>query len=453
MATAVAEVLLTASVPAAGVEKTKSVSGSTSSPAEGEVGQLQKWDLATGLGLGAPLKEFYFPEAGPCLVAPFPASPSPSTGDAPVLVAAGIASANRKTGALNYYLPGKERPVHRFFGQDPPSALLVTPDGRSLVTGGERGRLAIWDIATGELIAVLEEAHFQRITVLRASLDAAILVSGSRDGTVKIWSWAQLMAGSREAEMVLAAHAGAVEDVFLGFGLGHNCRLLTAGADQTVRLFDLVDGQLLATLSFPVAIERVLMDCAETTVVAGGRDGCLYLVDLAADPQEIQERTTLVYDGEGAEATTTLSPGRYQLSGHAAAVTGIALSMDETLLVSGDREGNVIIWNLGSRQIIRRIRTEGQLLWLGLITKASLHVEMGVGRARLIVGQPQRTLTGSTPENRPLLCRPRAPPASIGMAPGTTEAPPAPEALPSLSGEQLRRSYAKLVDFVFSQQL
>ena len=42
--------------------------------------------------------------------------------------------------------------------------------------------------------------------------------------------------------------------------------------------------------------------------------------------------------------------------GHNAEITAIDSSFDGTLLVSGDRAGEVFIWDVGSRQVLRKIK-------------------------------------------------------------------------------------------------
>lgn len=44
--------------------------------------------------------------------------------------------------------------------------------------------------------------------------------------------------------------------------------------------------------------------------------------------------------------------------GHAAPITAINLSFDATLLISGDQSGELFIWDVGSRQVLRK--TKGQ---------------------------------------------------------------------------------------------
>jgi pre-rRNA-processing protein IPI3 len=44
--------------------------------------------------------------------------------------------------------------------------------------------------------------------------------------------------------------------------------------------------------------------------------------------------------------------------GHAAGVTAVNLSFDGTLLVSGDASGEVFVWDIGSRQVLRKLKEQ-----------------------------------------------------------------------------------------------
>jgi WD40 repeat protein len=70
------------------------------------------------------------------------------------------------------------------------SAVVFSPDGKTLATGSEDRTIKLWDVATGDELATLK-GHAGKVTSLAFSADSRMLVSGSEDRTVKLWDVAR----------------------------------------------------------------------------------------------------------------------------------------------------------------------------------------------------------------------------------------------------------------------
>ena len=152
--------------------------------------------------------------------------------------------------------------------------LAVSKDGVFCCGGGASGRLYVWELGTGELLRVLG-GHYKQVSSLAFSSDGAYLISGGQDAMVHVWSMATLVdeelrsSTTCEAVHTWTGHSLPVTGVFCGEG-GINGRVATSSLDHTCKIWSLASGKLLHSVSFPAAINAVLMDPAECLLVAAG---------------------------------------------------------------------------------------------------------------------------------------------------------------------------------------
>jgi WD40 repeat protein len=106
-----------------------------------------------------------------------------------------------------------------------------------------------------------------------AVLDGQRIVSAADDGTLKVWN---LVTG--QLEQTLAGHEGWVTGVaVLDAG-----RIVSASADRTLKVWDLQSGQVSASLGLDGAPQCVAVarQGGRTLVVAGDAAGALYCLEL-----------------------------------------------------------------------------------------------------------------------------------------------------------------------------
>ena len=67
-------------------------------------------------------------------------------------------------------------------------AVSVSPDRRTLATGGRGNTVRLWDLSFRELLGEPLTGHTQSVWSLAFSPDGRALASASGDGTVRLWA-------------------------------------------------------------------------------------------------------------------------------------------------------------------------------------------------------------------------------------------------------------------------
>src|SRR5262249_35817804 len=116
------------------------------------------------------------------------------------------------------------------------NAAAVAPDGATLATADSRGKLRLWDFATGKETAVLDANNQSRF--LKFSHDGRYLAASGIGPALELWD-----VTTRKPVRPEAAHRGAVGPLtFLDAD-----RIVTAGGDGLLAAWAVKDGRLLAS--------------------------------------------------------------------------------------------------------------------------------------------------------------------------------------------------------------
>ncbi len=194
---------------------------------------------------------------------------------------------------------------------DDVNAVALSADGRTVVSGSDDGTVKVWEAETGRLRRSLE-GHTKPVNAVALSADGRTVVSGSDDGTVKVWE-----AETGRLRRSLEGHTKPVNAV----ALSADGRTVVSGSrDNTVKVWEAETGRLLRSLEGHTDdVNAVAVSADGRTVVSGSDD-----------------RTVRAWDLESGQARL--------LFWNDAPIFSLALSGDDCILACGDDQGRVWIF-------------------------------------------------------------------------------------------------------------
>lgn len=267
---------------------------------------------------------------------------------------------------INVYKWHKEGVDQKLIIPNKLDTLCSSHDGTWLAGGDAAGKIYLWEVSSGNLLFV-KEAHYQGITSISFSQDDLFLVTGAADAVVKVWSTVEVLDPQVNQDLIrprlnLTQHNLAISALHVGTGSSITARLFTASLDQSIRIWDLATGQLLTTLLTPAAITCMAVDPAERFVYAGTAEGVIHEIRLYKLDNSVQAIGGMgaIFSADQSETTV--------YSGHESPISALSLSHDGALLISGAEDGNVFIWDVATKQMIRKAKQQPSAVTLLLTT-------------------------------------------------------------------------------------
>lgn len=210
--------------------------------------------------------------------------------------------------------------------EDSVNAVVVTNDGKYIVSGSSDNTIRIWSIESGAQIKVLE-GHKRDVNAVAVDKEVRYIISGSSDKTIRIWDF---KTGLQIGEPLLG-HEGAVNAV----AINDECtRIVSGSMDNTVRLWDFKSRKEVGDtkMRHNSAVNAVAITPDGHRIVSGSLDNtiCLWNIktgEIVGEP----------------------------IKGHAFSVSAIALTKDGSCIISGSFDKTIRIWNTEANNSIEKI--------------------------------------------------------------------------------------------------
>lgn len=202
-------------------------------------------------------------------------------------------------------------------------SLAFSRDSSRIVSGSVDGTARVWDLADEKFSELARfPGHSGSVTAVAFSPDGQQVVSGSVDKSLKLWS----VSDSQEL-MDFPGHTAAIVSV----AVLPNGQPVSASADRTVRVWNPGNGQAVRSQTEPAAV----------TAFALSPDGSRIAV--AAKDQSVR-----IYAAGGGAAQATLT-------GHHQPIHSLAFSFDNTRLVSGGADDLSLVWDLADGRLLELV--------------------------------------------------------------------------------------------------
>ena len=266
------------------------------------------------------------------------------------------------------------------------SALAISPDGKSLASGGPNRGPFLWDVGTGKAVELDTGRRQIGAWGLAFAPDGKTLAVAGSDGRVRVWDLASRRELHRYDEHT---------DRIWGLDLTPDGKqAATAGGDGTVRIWDMVTGQVVRswTADEVTGVLRVGYTPDGRSLLTSGYGGHVKLWDVATGKETRQYRGEIKWSRTGAalspDGRLVATPGDdgmsitlYEaatgrrgrvLSGHISYVTSLIFSPDSTRLISsadshtGDdnkqiNDGSVQVWDIATGSQLHKFEAESPI--------------------------------------------------------------------------------------------
>ncbi|CAG9315816.1 unnamed protein product [Blepharisma stoltei] len=234
-----------------------------------------------------------------------------------------------------------------------------TPDGKSIVSGWNDGKIRAFLPQSGRLMYVINDAHRHGVTAIISANNSTRILSGGIEGEVRIW---KIGKQTQTMESSMKEHRGRVWAIQIN---KNNDLAVTASSDGSCIVWDLRSFTRVICLFESTMFKQVLYNPDESQLLTTGSDRKITYWDTfdgqsirMLDGSEEGEVNALAITREGDYFVSGGEDQRvklwsydegvilYEGIGHSGSINKIAFSPDQRNIVTVGAEGAIFMWNV-----------------------------------------------------------------------------------------------------------
>jgi pre-rRNA-processing protein IPI3 len=271
---------------------------------------------------------------------------------------------NREKGNQEATIPFPER-IHSLAYAGVGSALLVI--------GTAEGRLILWELASGRQV-ISTASHLQAISSLVVTKNHGLILSGSADSSIHVWSLLNLISFPKDSTLssgnalqnvplrTFPNHRSGITALSCGHSRTATNFAISASEDDTCYIWAIDSCELLRAILLPSTPLCFAVDPADRAIYAGYEDGNIHYIDLfrtgsssatraTASVHDATQDSSVYLDTKDVWSAASVDVGSTQC---------ICLSYDGTMLLSGHSSGRVLSWDVAKGRVQKSIADFGQ---------------------------------------------------------------------------------------------
>jgi WD40 repeat protein len=204
-------------------------------------------------------------------------------------------------------------------------SVAFSPDGKWVVSGSLDGTVRIWEAKTGKEISRMK--HRYAVTAVSFSPNGRWVVSGAKDNTARVWD------AQTGKEIAHFAHTNEVLAVAFS---PDSTRVVSGGRDNRSTVWDAKTGKEISHMTYDGNVSSMTFGPDGKWVVSGSDDKTARVWDSAIG----QEISRMVHNDK---------------------VNSVAFSRDGTKVVSGSEDGTARVWEAKTGHEITRMDNEANV--------------------------------------------------------------------------------------------